>query len=138
MIEKNEKKQSTAPAIYGYTLDFKSRLDLMQKAVSIFATLEALKAGQVKIRKKLVEVLTFYALNGYSRETKTMITETLRIKDDNLTQINAELTKSGYLIRDRNNFRKKTLHPDLETLKNIFISDEPLKSKRAIIIKFDG
>ena len=135
---------STVPAeanvkpIYGYSLDFSNRLDLMKKAVSVFATLEALKAGEVKIRKKLIDVLSFYALNGYSRETKKMISETLEISTDNLTQINAELTKSGYLLRDRNNFRKKTLHPDLERLKNIFITDAQLSCKRAIIIKFDG
>lgn len=124
--------------IYGYSLEFSNRLDLMKKAVSVFATLEALKAGEVKIRKKLIDVLSFYALNGYSRETKKMISETLEISTDNLTQINAELTKSGYLLRDRNNFRKKTLHPDLERLKNIFITDAQLSCKRAIIIKFDG
>lgn len=135
---------STVPAedsvkpIYGYSLEFSNRLDLMKKAVSVFATLEALKAGEVKIRKKLIDVLSFYALNGYSRETKKMISETLEISTDNLTQINAELTKSGYLLRDRNNFRKKTLHPDLERLKNIFITDAQLSCKRAIIIKFDG
>lgn len=145
IMEKLEEIQHNAvPAeanvkpIYGYSLEFSNRLDLMKKAVSVFATLEALKAGEVKIRKKLIDVLSFYALNGYSRETKKMISETLEISTDNLTQINAELTKSGYLLRDRNNFRKKTLHPDLERLKNIFITDAQLSCKRAIIIKFDG
>lgn len=123
--------------MYGYPLKFGSRLDLMKKAVTIFATLESLKAGEVKIRKKLIDVLTFYALNGYDRETKKMITETMNISSDNLTQINAELTKSGYLIRDKNNFRKKTLHPDLERLKNTFITNSPLACQRAIIVRFD-
>ena len=143
-MEKLDKVESTGGAgdraetpIYGYTLGFSTRLDLMKKAVTVFATLEAIKHGEVKIRKKLIDVLTFYALNGYELKTKRMITETLKISTDNLTQINAELTKSGYLIRDKNNFRKKTLHPDLERLKNIFIPESPLKCKRAIIIKFD-
>ena len=141
MENKEQKDKTVAEAVtpmYGYPLEFGSRLDLMKKAVTIFATLESLKAGEVKIRKKLIDVLTFYALNGYDRETKKMITETMNISSDNLTQINAELTKSGYLLRDRNNFRKKTLHPDLERLKNIFITDAQLSCKRAIIIKFDG
>ena len=123
--------------IYGYTLEFKNRLDLMRKAVAVFATLEALKACEVKIRKKLVDVLTFYALNGYSLETKNMIIETMGISSDNLTQINSELTKSGYLIRDRNNYRNKSIHPDLERLKNTFMNDSPIACKRAIIIKFE-
>ena len=105
--------------------------------MAVFATLEALKAGEVKIRKKLVDVLTFYALNGYSLETKNMIIETMGISSDNLTQINSELTKSGYLIRDRNNYRNKSIHPDLERLKNTFMNDSPIACKRAIIIKFE-
>lgn len=132
-----EQNISAVSPMYGYALEFGSRLDLMKKAVTVFATLESLKAGEVKIRKKLIDVLTFYALNGYNRETKLMIIETLQISSDNLTQINAELTKSGYLIRDSNNFRKKTLHPDLERLKSVFITDSPLACKRAIIIRFD-
>lgn len=135
--EIKDKKETPVTPTYGYPLKFGSRLDLMRKAVAVFATLEALKHGEVKIRKKLIDVLTFYALNGYDLKTKKMITETLKISADNLTQINAELTKSGYLIRDRNNFRKKTLHPDLERLKNVFITDSPISCKRAIVIRFD-
>lgn len=135
-MEENKVEKGMNP-IYGYTLSFESRLDLMRKAVAVFATLESLKAGEIKIRKKLIDVLAFYALNGYDRATKLMITETLKISNDNLTQINAELTKSGYLIRDRNNLRKKYLHPDLERLKDIFITNGKLNCKRAIIIKFD-
>lgn len=123
--------------IYGYTLTYESRLELMHKAVTVFATLEALKHGEVKIRKKLIEVLTFYSLNGYNKATKDMIIETMEISSDNLTQINSELSKSGYLIRDTNNLRKKTLHPDLERLKNVFITDSPTRCKRAMIIRFD-
>lgn len=136
-IEKVNKPKGNFESIYGYKLNSSSRLDLMRKSVAVFATLEALRLGEVKIRKKLIDVLTFYVLNGYSRKTKIMITETLKISNDNLTQINAELTKSGYLIRDKNNFRKKSLHPDLERLKKIFINDNPVSSKRAILIRFD-
>lgn len=136
-LEKDKVKTGTESPMYGYPLNTTSRLDLMRKAVSIFSTLESLKAGKVKIRKKLIDVLTFYALNGYNRTTKKMIIETLKISSDNLTQINSELTRSGYLIKDENNLRKKSLHPDLERLKNTFITDSPLRFKRAMIIRFD-
>lgn len=134
---KKELGQEPERPIYGYPLKFESRLDLMRKAVAIFATLESLKAGKTKIRKKLIDVLTFYALNGYSLETKRMIVETLEISTENLTQINAELTKSGYLVRDSRNYRKKYLNSDLKKLRDIFITDSPIACKRAIIIKFD-
>lgn len=136
-LEKDKTKVKAMDPMYGYPLTTTSRLDLMRKAVTIFSTLESLKAGKVKIRKKLIDVLTFYALNGYNRTTKKMIVETLKISSDNLTQINSELTRSGYLIKDENNLRKKSLHPDLERLKNTFINDSPISCKRAIIIRFD-
>lgn len=132
-----ENKTEKITPIYGYTIEFGSRLDLMKKAVTIFAAAESLRYGEVKIRRRLIDVLAFYTLNGYNRKTKDMILETLNIANDNLTQINSELTKSGYLVTDKNNLRKKSLHPDLERLKDIFISDSPLSCKRAFIIKFD-
>lgn len=123
-------------SIYGYSVKPKNRLDLMRISVAIFATLERVRTGEVMIRKKLEDVLAFYALNGYNTETKKMIIETLNISADNLTQINAELTRNGYLIRDNNNFRKKYLHPDILRLKDTLTS--PIVDKlKAIVIRFE-
>lgn len=126
-------EENKIDSIYGYKLKVEDRLDLMKKAVAIFATLERVRTGEVKIRRKLESVLAFYALNGYNPETKKMIVETLNISADNLTQINAELTRNGYLIRDKNNFRKKYLHPDVLLLKDILASPV-IDKKKAIVI----
>lgn len=123
-------------SIYAYPVTTDSRLDLMKKAVAIFATLERVRTGKVKIRKKLEQVLAFYALKGYNTEAKQMITQTLGISSDNLTQINAELTRNGYLIRDKNNFRKKYLHPDILRLKDTLASPV-IDTKKAILIYFE-
>ena len=121
--------------IYGYSVSSNSRLDLMKKSVAIFATLERVRTGQIMIRRKLEDVLSFYALNGYNLDTKKMIMETLKISSDNLTQINAELSKKGYLIRDENNYRKKRLHPDILRLKDTLTS--PIENmNKAMLIKF--
>lgn len=122
-------------SIYGYTVETHSRLDLMKKAVAVFATLERIRNGRIMIRRKLEDVLSFYALNGYNNETKKMIMETLQISSDNLTQINAELSKKGYLIRDDNNYRKKRLHADILRLKDTLTSPVVDISK-AMLIKF--
>ena len=124
-------------SIYGYQVKTESRLDLMKKSVAIFATLERVRTGQIMIRRKLEDVLAFYALNGYNLETKKMIMETLKISSDNLTQINAELSKKGYLIRDENNYRKKRVHPDILRLKDTLTSPIENMSK-AILIRFDS
>jgi hypothetical protein len=123
-------------SIYAYPVKTDSRLDLMKKAVAIFATLERVRTGRVKIRRKLEQVLAFYALQGYNTEAKQMITQTLGISSDNLTQINAELTRNGYLIRDKNNFRKKYLHPDILRLKDTLASPV-IDSKKAILVYFE-
>lgn len=123
-------------SIYAYPVKTDSRLDLMKKAVAIFATLERVRTGKVKIRRKLEQVLAFYALQGYNTEAKQMITQTLGISSDNLTQINAELTRNGYLIRDKNNFRKKYLHPDILRLKDTLASPV-IDSKKAILVYFE-
>jgi hypothetical protein len=122
--------------VYAYPVKTESRLDLMKKAVAIFATLERVRTGKVKIRRKLEDVLAFYALNGYNPDTKKMIIETLGISADNLTQINAELTRNGYLIRDKNNFRKKYLHPDILRLKETLASPV-IDTRKAILIYFE-
>lgn len=136
-MTKETTQEKKATPIYGYKLNFTNRVDLMKKAVTVFATLEALDAGRVKIRKKLIDVLTYYTLNGYNSETKKMIMESLSMTRDNLTQINSELTKCGYLIRDKMNYRKKTIHPDLERLKNVFMDESPTSCLRAMVVRFE-
>lgn len=128
-------KEDLMNSIFGFPIKTESRLDLMRKAIAIFATLERVRTGKVTIRKKLEDVLAFYALNGYNTEAKQMITQTLGISSDNLTQINAELTRNGYLIRDNNNFRKKYLHPDILLLKDKLASPI-VGNKKAILISF--
>jgi hypothetical protein len=129
-------EEQTISNIYGYGVRSENRLDLMRIAVAIFATLERVRTGKVKIRRKLEDVLAFYALNGYNPETKRMIIETLGISADNLTQINAELTRNGYLIRDKNNFRKKYLHPDILRLKDTLTSPI-IGARKAILVRFE-
>lgn len=131
-------KGKVSNPIFGYSLSFEDRLDLMGKALSIFALLEKLKFGETKLRERPKEVLAFYLLEGYNSDTKDIICETLEINSDNLTQINSELTKAGYLITDERNLRKKHLNPDLQRLRDLFISDHQLGCKRAFLIRFDG
>lgn len=114
----------TKQNVYGYGIVYKDQIDLLTKVLKIHSLVTNLKIEESYLRPKLAEVLSFYMLLGYSKETKNVIIESLKITLQNLNQINAELTKKKYLVRDNNNFRKKHLSKELNEFKEFFLSND--------------
>jgi len=108
--------------VYGYNLKFKDDLDLLNKILSIYAAIVNLNEGNNHLRPKLVQVISFYILFGYSVDTKNTIMESLNITKKNLNQINSELTRKNYLLRDAFNFRTKHLSKELKEVKSYFLT----------------
>lgn len=109
------------------TFKFENSFDKVHACLRLYAEATNIKAGYVHIRPRMVDVLTFYILYGYSRETKKKILETTGFTKENLNQINSELTKKGYLRMDSRNYRIKHLSPTVQGLKDFFDSSEDIE-----------
>lgn len=112
--------------VYGFTLDYKDNWLLVRQILRIYALVTNINKGDNFLRSRLADVLSFYILFDYSKETKNLIIKSLKITNKNLNQINAELTEKKFLIRDLHNFRKKHLSKDLVSLKKYFLDEENL------------
>ena len=113
--------------IYGYPVKYKDKMDLLQKVLSVHAVVTNIEKGKNYMRPMLVKVIAFYILMGYSKETRDIIKESLNIKGSNLNQINSELTRKGYLVKDYMNFRVKYLSKELHQLKSYFLEGDYVK-----------
>lgn len=109
------------PDMYIQRFEYKDSLDKLTKVLQLYALMVNLKVGKIYLRPKLVEILAFYILKGYSDETKELIIKTLNITRPNLNQINAELTRKGYLRIDQRSYRKKYLSPAMLQIKEYFM-----------------
>lgn len=123
-----------SPNVYGFNVSYKDNLDLLRKVLILNATSTNINKGKNYLRPKLVDVLSFYILYDYSKETKDLIIESLKIKGTNLNQINSELTRKGYLIKDYFNYRRKTLSEELIALKKYFLEED---TSKIFLIKFN-
>jgi hypothetical protein len=120
--------------IHGSRVEYSDDLDLMKKVLNIYAKIINIDRDDNFLSPRLVNVLSFYMLRGYSKETKKLILESLDINVANLNQINAELTRKGCLERDKYNHSHKNLSPSLEELKNYLMEDAPAK---VFVVRFD-
>lgn len=111
------------PDMYIQKFEYKDSLDKLTKVLQLYALMINLKVGKIYLRPKLVEVLAFYILKGYSDKTKETIINTLGITKPNLNQINSELTKKGYLRIDQRSYRKKYLSPAMLQIKDYFLNN---------------
>lgn len=119
--------------VYGIPIKYKDKLDLLKKVLRIYASVININAKKNYLRPRLVDVLAFYILFGYNKKTKELILQSLKMDIKNLNQINSELTKKKFLIRDSNNYTKKHISKELEELNNYFILED---TKKIFLIKF--
>lgn len=105
--------------LYTFKLPFDSEYDLLRKFLTFYTMCHNLKKGKNYLRPKLVDVLTYYIIKGYSEDTKNFILQSNpELKRTNLNQINAELTKKGYLVKVGFRNNEKALAATVEALKD--------------------
>lgn len=126
---------SASNQVFAFQMPFDNKHDLFIKFISLFGLCQNLAKGKNYLRPKLVEVLTYYVIRGYSEDTKRYILEhhpTMNL--GNLNQINSLLTKKGYLVKDVYKSHMKHLSKDLQIMKDyITKSENPF-----FIIKLDN
>jgi hypothetical protein len=89
------------PSFYKSHVEYANAYELLKKFITLYSVGQNLEKGENYLRPRLVEVLTYYVLKGYSDETKTLVLDSIPdMKITNLNQINSELQKKGYLIKD--------------------------------------
>ena len=106
-----------------FNLSYSDKLDICRKIMSIYALVINMQQRSKNnfLNQRAADVLAFYMTMGYSKETKNVIVEALDTNIKNLNQINAELTKKMFLIRDPYNAQKRSLSPELQKLKQFFL-----------------
>lgn len=119
--------------VYAYPVAFRDKLDLLRKVLRVYALVTNIEEEENYLRPRLVDVLSFYILRGYNNETTDLILESLDIKKSNLTQINSELRRKGFLVRDTHNFRKNTVSEEMRLLCEHFIDT---KDRKIFLIDF--
>ena len=114
------------PAING--IPYKSDLDKIEKILTIYSIVK-----EVKFRDFEKDVLKYYLVYGYNKETQEMIMEDLGKSDVNIRVTDTWLRKNGFLNLGVNNKRKSSLSKDMEMMRKDFILDK--KDVYALIFK---
>lgn len=117
--------------LYVNKMKIQSDLDKISKVVSIFAIIKNGNLGECHIRPRCVQVISYYILFGYNKDTRDLIKST-GIKPTNLNQINSELTKKGYLVKDPMNYHNKHLSTELKKIQDYFLNSD-IKNKMFVI-----
>jgi hypothetical protein len=114
------------PAING--IPYKSDLDKIEKILTIYSIVK-----EIKFRDFEKDVLKYYLVYGYNKETQEMIMEDLGKSDVNIRVTDTWLRKNGFLNLGVNNKRKSSLSKDMEMVRKDFILDR--KDVYALIFK---
>ena len=114
------------PAING--IPYKSDLDKIEKILTTYSIVK-----EIKFRDFEKDVLKYYLVYGYNKETQEMIMEDLGKSDVNIRVTDTWLRKNGFLNLGVNNKRKSSLSKDMEMMRKDFILDK--KDVYALIFK---
>lgn len=120
--------------LYSIDIKFKDSIDLLQKVLTLYSAGVHLNRNNENLRPRLIQILAFYVLKGYSSETKDLILDSIpELKKSNLNQINSDLLKLGYLEKGRYKNDERTLSKPLLELKQYLEKDS--NGKPFIIFK---
>lgn len=114
------------PAING--IPYKSDLDKIEKILTIYSIVK-----EIKFRDFEKDVLKYYLVYGYNKETQEMVREDLGKSDVNIRVTDTWLRKNGFLNIGISNKRKSSLSKDMEMMRKDFILDK--KDVYALIFK---
>lgn len=104
--------------LYSIDIKFKDSIDLLQKVLTLYSAGVHLNRNNENLRPRLIQILAFYVLKGYSSETKDLILDSIPgLKKSNLNQINSDLLKLGYLEKGKYKNDERTLSKPLMELK---------------------
>lgn len=104
--------------VYINNVAYRSKQDTCLTALKVYDLLESRKKEIPPSRKGILNVLAYYAIYGYNKPTKKLVRDSLGIKAKNLDQINSELTRKGYLVKDEYNYTNKHLSIEIEKISN--------------------
>ena len=96
-----------------------SDMDEILRCIKLYVILKDLK----KLTGRKLEVLAYYLLYGYSKNTKKAVIKGIKITDSNLNNINHELRKMGVINSIGWNQSANEVNKDLLEFKN-FVVDE--------------
>lgn len=104
--------------IYKVDIEYNNSHEMFRHFLTVYSTVSNIKHGGTYIRPQLVKVLTFYLLKGYNETTKDLIINSIKgMTRKNLNQINSELQKKGYLIKDKYAHTLRHLNQPLKDIK---------------------
>lgn len=120
---------------YSNIVTYENSYELLKKLLALYSVSINLEKTKNYLRPKLIEILTYYVLKGYSTETKDFIMDSIpRMTRKNLNQINSELTKKGYLLRHKHQSHHREIPKSLQDLKNY--SDDTFSKKPIFVVIF--
>ena len=90
------------------------------RCIKLYVILNDIK----KLTGRKLEVLAYYLIRGYSKDTKKVILNGLNITDSNLNNINHELRKMGVIKRVGYNQSKNEVSEDLLAFKKFIVDKE--------------
>lgn len=115
-------------------VSYKTKLDLVKVALDIF---EVVTFKTEKLQNREKEALAFYAVYGFSEETKQAFldTDTGNIKTSYLHTINSNLRTKGYLIKSERNNNISFVEPRIQEIVDCLLESD--SGEQSITVKFN-
>lgn len=102
----------------------KNQIDFIEAILKVYAVLNFDEKSNLPKAERTV--LTYYIIHGLTEDTlKNILIDFPKYSNSEyLHQMNKKLRDKGYLIKDKNNFKKFTLNDDLHHIRKKFIDDK--------------
>jgi len=128
------------PYFYWFSVKAMTRLEFAEMAIWLFIMRQKFSKGK-ELQQRFISMLAFYLVYGYTQETRLRFVKYSGYTDNSVRQMTSLLTKLGYIVRNKNNFKIYELSPRMKELSSFInkrMSPEYVKGFGFIIKEPEG
>lgn len=131
-MNKSENKEVGSNKAYRLILEYSDTVDMAKKVLMMYNGYLTAMNGKSMIDARHINLLSYYFAFGYSQETKQKFAHCYSTDMQYVSVLDTEMKKRGVLIDRDGNFRSRSLSPDIENMRRLFVV-EGSRDKNALV-----
>ncbi|MAX51569.1 MAG: hypothetical protein CMH22_06275 [Methylophaga sp.] len=108
--------------LYKSKTKYKHEVELVDRIISIYSTIKKDKKNQILPFEK--EILIYYILNGFSKETKEIIKTEKKKNNSQIDTANCNLRRKGFLIKGNKNQKISYVKEEIQEMVDSFLNNK--------------
>lgn len=120
-MDRMQETENQDNRLFRFAVPFTDSVDLARKVLLVYNGYLAASGKDCQIDARHMGLLSYYFVFGYSYDTKKKFSTVYGVTMQYVSVLDTEMKKRGLLVDRDGNYRSRSLSPDIENMRRLFI-----------------